>query len=124
MSGKRFSDNELKEVRNEIPVRLVLERLCGLECKEVEGCTRFVCPVCHEMRTSLHPKENLGRCFRCDRNFNAIEFVMYGCKMSFVNSVKLLLAELGRLRLSLSYQQIAGSAGLSMVPPSRQSVDN
>ncbi len=90
-----FSCEELYCVRNYIPVRKVLETLCGHECKEIEGYTRFVCPVCYEMRTSLHPKENLGRCFRCKRNFNAIDFVMCSCKLSFVNSVKLLLAHFG-----------------------------
>lgn len=94
MSGARFSDNDLRAIRNDIPVRMVAEKLCGLECKEIEGFTRFVCPICHEMRTSLHPKENLGRCFRCEKNFNPIEFVMHGCKLPFVKSVKLLLAEL------------------------------
>lgn len=88
---ERFSDSELRYVRNEIPVRRVLTELCGIECKEVEGYTRFVCPACYEMRTSIHPSENLGRCFRCARNFNAIDFVMSGCKLSFVKSVQLLM---------------------------------
>ena len=90
MQRRRFSDQELWEIRNVIPVRFVLEHLCGSECKEIEGYTRFVCPVCHEMRTSIHPEENLGRCFLCQRNFNPIELVMSGCKLAFVESVKLL----------------------------------
>lgn len=106
MAGARFSDKDLRAIRNEIPVKLVLETMCGLECKEVEGYTRFVCPVCHEMRTSLHPKENLGRCFRCERNFNSIEFVMYGCKLSFVKSVRLLLTQLSNA------QAASGSAAV------------
>lgn len=109
MSSTRFSDMELRAIRNEIPVKQVIETLCGLECKEVEGYTRFVCPVCHEMRTSLHPKENLGRCFRCERNFNAIEFVMYGCKLSFVSSVKLLLAQLGNAQAARGSSTAASS---------------
>ena len=88
--NRKFSNEELCTIRNKIPVKFVLEQLCGNECKEIEGYIRFVCPVCHEMQTSLHPKENLGRCFRCKRNFNAIEFVMSGCRLSFVESVKLL----------------------------------
>lgn len=86
----RFSKGELHQIRNQIPVRVVLEALCGIECKESESYTRFVCPVCNEMQTSIHPRENLGRCFRCQRNFNPIELVMFGCKLSFVDSVKLL----------------------------------
>jgi len=92
---RRFSNEELYTLRNKVPVKFVLEQLCGNECKEIEGYIRFICPLCHEMRTSLHPKENLGRCFRCERNFNAIEFVMYCCKLSFVDSVKLLLKHCG-----------------------------
>ena len=87
---KRFSSEELYAVRNMVPVELVLEKLCGRDCKIIEGQRRFVCPVCHEMRTSVHPKENLCRCFRCARNFNAIELVMLGCELSFVESVKVL----------------------------------
>lgn len=88
--NRRFSEEELHAIRNRIPVRFVLKKFCGTECKEIEGSSRFVCPVCHEMRTSIHPNENLGRCFRCERNFNPIELVMLGCELSFVESVKLL----------------------------------
>ncbi len=94
MSFKRFSDEELRVLRNDIPVRFVIESLCGYDCKEIEGHQRFVCPLCEEMRTSLHPRENVGRCFRCERNFNPIEFVMSGRKLSFVESVKLLKQQL------------------------------
>jgi len=90
MERKRFNDKLLRAIRNELSVRYVFEELCGYECKEIEGQTKFVCPCCHEMRTSIHPEENLGRCFRCNRNYNPIDFVMCARQLSFVESVKFL----------------------------------
>ena len=90
---KRFSDSELRYVRNEIPIKYVLEQLCGICGKQVEGVYRFVCPCCHEMQTGIHPKENLVRCFRCRRNFNPLELVMQARSCSFVVAVKYLLSE-------------------------------
>jgi len=86
----RISASELKYLRNEVPVRYVAEELCGYECKRVEGVERFVCPECYQMQTSFHPQENLGRCFRCQRNFNPIDFVMSGRKLTFKASVEYL----------------------------------
>jgi DNA primase len=37
---------------------------------------RFICPHCHGLDTSVHPKTNLGRCFSCQKNFNTIDLVM------------------------------------------------
>lgn len=98
MAHKCFSTQELRELRNQIPIRAALEQLCGCDCKEVEEHLRFVCPICHEMRTSIHPHENLGRCFRCERNFNPIDLLMASLKLSFVESVKLLQAKKSQLQ--------------------------
>ena len=87
---KRFSPEELYAVRNSIPMREVIEVLLEVPSKEVEGVYRFLCPVCREFQTGVHEKTNLGRCFLCQRNFNAIELVMEDRKISFVESVKLL----------------------------------
>lgn len=95
MSKNKISAEELKVLRNKIPIRYVLERLCNWECKEIEGYTRFQCPLCKEMNTSLHPGENLGRCFRCQKNFNPIDFTMSAQNKTFIESVKYLRREGG-----------------------------
>ena len=88
---KRFSNEQLRRLRNDMPVRTVIETLLQLPYKEVEGAYRFLCPVCNEFNTGLNPRTNLARCFGCEKNFNPIELVMAGRGLSFVQSVKLLL---------------------------------
>ena len=88
---KRFTDEELRRLRNKIPVRFVIEILLQLPHKEIEGVYRFLCPVCKEFETGLNPHTNLARCFRCEKNFNPIELVMADRGLSFVQSVNLLL---------------------------------
>ena len=97
MGAKRFSDVELYRLRNELPVRKVIETMLQLPSKEVEGVFRFLCPRCNEFQTAIHPRENLARCFRCQRNFNPIELVMAASELDFVSSVKFLQREIVRL---------------------------
>jgi len=59
---KRFTAEELRRVRNELPVRWVIETLLQIPIKEIEGVHRYLCPSCNEFRTSLNPNANLGRC--------------------------------------------------------------
>ena len=87
----RFTEEELRRVRNGIEVRTVIETLLQLPTKEVEGVWRFLCPVCNEFDTRVNPRTNLARCFRCARNFNPIELLMADKGLSFVQSVTLLL---------------------------------
>jgi hypothetical protein len=42
--------------------------------------------------TACHPKTNLGRCFRCQRNFNPIDLVMVVKGLCFQEAVQFLLA--------------------------------
>ena len=88
---KHFTAEELRRLRNEVPVRVVIERLLQLPHKEIEGVYRFLCPLCNEFETGLNPNTNLSRCFRCEKNFNPIELVMADRHLSFVQSVSLLL---------------------------------
>ncbi len=53
--GRRFSDEELQVVRNEIEIRFVIEEVLATPSKEVEGIFRFVCPCCHESQTAVNP---------------------------------------------------------------------
>ena len=88
---RRFTAEQLRRLRNDVPVCLVIETLLQLPHKEIEGVYRYLCPVCNEFQTGLNPQTNLARCFRCQRNFNPIELLMAGRGLSFVQSVKLLL---------------------------------
>ena len=90
MMNRRFSSEELRRLRNEIPVTRVIDELLEIPSKVVEGIYRFLCPQCSEFQTSVNPKTNLSRCFRCKRNYNAIELVMEDRKVPFVESVKIL----------------------------------
>ena len=84
---RRFSSQELFELRNYIPIDTLIERRLMLPSKTSEGFFRFLCPVCQEFQTATNPKTNLARCFRCERNFNTIDLVMICRNMSFVESV-------------------------------------
>ena len=90
---KHFTESELRRLRNNIPVKYVIETLLQLPHKEIEGVYRFLCPACNEFQTGLNPHTNLARCFRCRRNFNPIELLMADRGLSFVQSVTLLLAK-------------------------------
>ena len=46
--------------------------------RRADGVIQFVCPECSESQTSVNPKTNLARCFRCERNWNPIDFTMEG----------------------------------------------
>ena len=89
---QRFTNEELTRLRNKLPVRVVIERLLNIPGKEVEGVYRFLCPHCHEFQTAIHPHENLGRCFRCQKNYNPIDLVIAVKNLNFVSAVKFLLA--------------------------------
>ncbi len=87
---KRLSKALLYRLRNHIPVATAIQRILCLPYKEVEGILRFLCPVCHEFNTAVNPRVNLGRCFRCQRNFNPIDFVMTDQECCFLKAVELL----------------------------------
>ena len=84
---RRFSSDELFELRNSIPIDTVIKELLALPGKSSEGLFRFVCPICNEFQTAINPTTNLARCFLCQKNFNAIDLVMRVKKAGFVESV-------------------------------------
>ena len=94
--SQQFSSEELTALRNQIPIRHLIERLLGIPSKEIEGVFRFLCPKCREFQTAVNPKTNLSRCFRCQENFNTIELVMKDRQLNFVQSVKFLKQLVGR----------------------------
>ncbi len=83
---KYFTRRQLFRLRNEIPVERLLRGL-DWPCKEREGRFCFVCPRCQESLTAVNPSTNLGRCFRCEENFNPIDLVMRIRDLDFVEAV-------------------------------------
>jgi len=73
--SERYPRQQVRRFRNEIPLPNVF-RVLQWPHKTRDGYVRFLCPLCQEFNTAVNPKTNLGRCFRCERNFNPIDFVI------------------------------------------------
>ena len=56
----------------------------------------FVCPLCSETQSAVNPRTNLARCFRCEQNFNPIDFTMAARDCDFVAAVQYLQKRLPR----------------------------
>jgi len=110
---KRFTDSELRHLRNEILVRGVIEILLQIPTKEVEGVYRFLCPTCYEFQTGLNLHINLARCFHCESNFNPMELLMADRGLSFSQSANLLLQKEPLLKKAPQYQPVEFEAGCS-----------
>ena len=63
--SRRFTERQLYEVRNHIPIRHVIETLLAIDSETVDGVFRFRCPLCAGRNTAVNPKTNLSRCFHC-----------------------------------------------------------
>jgi hypothetical protein len=87
--AKFFTRHQLYKVRNNIPLADVLT-LLGWPHKTRDGRVCFVCPQCSESLTSINHRTNLGRCFRCEINFNPIDLVMLVNDCDFVTAVHVL----------------------------------
>jgi hypothetical protein len=90
MAGHCFSKSLLYTLRNEIDVRMLIEKTLRIPCRVTQGCFRFMCPLCGGFDTAVNPKTNLARCFACKKNFNTIDLVMLIRQTDFVHSVKFL----------------------------------
>lgn len=87
---KYFPRQLLFRLRNEISLERVITEHLHWPGKSREGRFSFVCPRCGESQTAINPSTNLGRCFRCEENFNAIDFVMLATGRDFVEAVHFL----------------------------------
>ena len=87
--AKFFTRHELYKLRNSIPLADVLSILKWPH-KMRDGRVCFVCPQCSESLTAINPRTNLGRCFRCEINFNSIDLVMLINDYDFVAAVHFL----------------------------------
>ena len=83
----RLTSAHLRALRNQIPIDRLVDRCLRWPCKRREGIFRFLCPICEEFNTATNPRTNLGRCFRCERNFNPIDFVMVVQRCDFLQAV-------------------------------------
>ena len=88
---RRFTKDELRELRNDVDIRRVIVDLLQIPTKNPDGIFRFLCPLCSEFNSATNPKTNLARCFRCERNFNPIDIVIAAKKLTFVEAVEFLL---------------------------------
>ena len=52
-----------------------------------QGRFEFVCPRCGERQSDVKRDTNLGRCLRCETNFNPIDFLMATGDYTFVEAV-------------------------------------
>ena len=95
--SRRFTDRQLYQVRNHIPIRHVIETVLSIESETVEGVFRFRCPLCAGRHTAVKAETNLSRCFQCGRNFNAIDLCIIVRNMNFVESVRFLIERQGQL---------------------------
>lgn len=95
---KRFTQNELFELRNHIPINVLIKDRLKMPSKISEGQFRFLCPICGEFQTATNPKTNLARCFRCEKNFNTIDMVMTRENTTFLETVLTLKAYRQKLK--------------------------
>ena len=86
---KFFTRHLLFKMRNDIPLSDVLAIL-EWPHKTRDGRVCFVCPLCSESLTAINQRTNLGRCFRCEKNFNPIDLVMLINDDDFVAAVHFL----------------------------------
>lgn len=87
---QRFSAQQLRIIRNNIPINTLIKDILMISCKVKEDCLRFRCPLCSEYNTAAYQNSNLARCFPCAKNFNTIDLVLITKKLSFVEAIKFL----------------------------------
>jgi hypothetical protein len=86
----RYHAEQLRRLRNDISWKCLLEHWRWPH-KMREGQLAFQCPRCDELLAVVNPRTNLGRCFRCEVNFNPIDFTMDAIALEFVEAVECLV---------------------------------
>jgi len=86
-----FTKQQLVQVRNNVDIDWLIHEKLHLE-RQFKGLWRFQCPLCQQFNTATQKKNNLARCFSCQKNLNTIDLVIYSKKLNFVPSVEFLLA--------------------------------
>jgi hypothetical protein len=111
MNRRRFTDEQLVMVRNDIPIEDVIKSLLKMPSKVTQGIFRFRCPVCGQFDTAINLPVNLARCFDCRKNFNPIDMVMAVRNADFVSTVKWLIkfkaiSSPGQRRSAFNYDRL------------------
>lgn len=88
----RYSKQCLWNLRNLIPIAMLIADILELPHRIRDGYFRFQCPLCKNFDTATNPKTNLARCFACQRNFNTIDIVMIEKRLNFKDAVRYLQA--------------------------------
>lgn len=86
----RISPDQLRALRNKIPIADLIRLHLDLPNKYRDSFLRFLCPLCNEFDTAVNPKTNLARCFRCAKNFNTIDLVIAVRRCPFRDAVDFL----------------------------------
>ncbi len=86
-----FTKQQLFQVRNDIDIDWLINEKLQIE-RQFKSLWRFQCPICQQFNTATQKKNNLARCFNCQKNFNTIDLVIYNKKVNFVPAVQFLLA--------------------------------
>lgn len=94
---QHYSKNILRQLRNDIPIDVLIKDILDHPSKISEGYFRFLCPICNEFNTATNPKTNLSRCFRCEKNFNTIDMVMTIKSYSFKQAADYLIKVFNRM---------------------------
>ena len=55
-----ITKEELRILRNEVPINLIIADVLDIPWKVSEGYFRFLCPLCSEFNSSTNPKTNLA----------------------------------------------------------------
>ncbi len=88
--ARHIGDGLLRQLRNDIPIEMLISHELKIPYKHSERYFRFLCPRCNEFNTATKKETNLARCFRCKINFNPIDMVMDYCGLNFLDTVKFL----------------------------------
>jgi len=86
----RIQAQLLRRIRNDVSIRDLMTGRLEMTWKEPDGVFRFLCPLCGDFHTATNPRTNLGRCFRCRRNFNTIDITMIVKACTFLEAVEAL----------------------------------
>jgi len=68
----------LRRLRNDLPMAVTIAALGhqGPPSKLRDGRFCFLCPHCGDMRATVNPRNNLARCFNCQKNLNNIDLLI------------------------------------------------
>ena len=100
---------ELRRLRNDVPVAAVVDEL-GLPTGKRGTRHTFRCPKCSTFHTNVIHRANVAHCFRCDRSYNPIDLVIATRGGLFLDAVRC-VAAIGDMTLSLVSRTGHGSRG-------------